>query len=189
MTKDRCTCLNACLLLNALSKPIRMTDSFCIHDHLMCHACFSVALDDSHQTIIIVIKFLRDQDLLCTISNTTPQCNISCWAAHNLDNADTLMRVGSLADAVNCFHCCIYCSVKTNRILSVSDIQIDRARNTNNIYTIFWQITCPLERAVTTNNDQSFNTEFFTDSCCFLLTGVLTKLCTSCCKQKCTTML
>ena len=47
-----------------------MADTLCIYDNVVFLSCLTACDDIVDQLLLIVIIFLRNQDILCTIGNT-----------------------------------------------------------------------------------------------------------------------
>ena len=151
---------------------------------------FLTALDDVvDQLLLIIIIFLRNQNILCTIGNTTPQSKVSGTTSHNLDDTASLMRSRSITYFIDCFHCRIYSCIKSDRVFCTCDIKVNCSRKTNCVDTKICKLLSTCERSVTTDNNKSVDTMFPTDLCTTLLSFFCTELCATCCVKDCTTTL
>ena len=99
------------------------------------------------------------------------------------------MGIRRLTKSVNCLHCSIHCSIETDRIISICDIQIDRSGNTNNINTKLGKILSSGKGSVTTDYNQCIDSHLLEDLCRLLLSLYLTEFCAPCGEQKCTAVL
>ena len=151
---------------------------------------FFTALDDVvDQLLLIIVIFLRDQNVLCTVGDTAPQSKVSCATSHNFDDTASLMRSRSITYFIDCFHCCIYSSIKSDGIFCTSDIQVDCSRKTDCIDTKVCKFLSTCERTVTTDYNQSVDSMFSADFCTTFLSFLCTEFCTTCCIKNCTTTL
>ena len=148
-------------------------------------SCLTACDDIVDQLLLIIIIFLRDQDILCTIGNTTPHSKVSCVTSHNFNNTASFMRCGSITNLINSLHCCVYSCIKSDRILGTCNIQVDCSRNTDRIDSKVCELLCTCKRTVTTDNYQSVDSMFFADFSTTLLTFRCTEFCTSCCIKDC----
>ena len=119
--------------------------------------------------LLIIIIFLRNQNILCTVGNTAPKCNVSRISSHNFNNTAALMRSRSISYLINCLHGSIDCSIKTNGILGTRNIQVNGSRHTNGVNAESCKFLGTCIGTVTANNNQSINTMFSADFRTFLL--------------------
>ena len=150
---------------------------------MMFFATFSVFDDVVDQLLLIVIIFLRKQDIFCTVCNTAVQSDVACTTSHNFDDTASFMRCGCITYFIDCFHCCIDRCIKSDRILGACNVQVDRSRDTDRVDTQSSQFLCTCEGSVTTDDYQSVNTMLSADFCTSCLSFRCTELCTSCCIQ------
>ena len=186
MSEDRSTCLNTCSCFNTSCHSLRMTNTLCIYDDMVFLSCFTACDDVVDQLLLIIIIFLRNQDILCSVSDTTPHSKVSCITSHNLDNTTSFVRCGSITNFINCLHCCIYSCIKSDCILCAGNIQIDRTWNTDCVNSKISQLLCAGKGTVSTDYYQSVDSMFLTDFCTTLLSFRCTEFCTSCCIKNCT---
>src|SRR5699024_4753595 len=86
VSKNRRSCLHACLLFNLFCKADGVTDTFCIDDDVMLLSAFSVQLDIFDDLLCIIIMLFRKQNSLCSVGNTAPQRKVSRITSHNLND-------------------------------------------------------------------------------------------------------
>ena len=163
-----------------------MSDTLSINDDVMFLSCFTACDDVVDQFLLVVVVFLRDQNVLCTVCDTAPHSKVSCITSHNLDDTASLMRSRSITNFVDCFHSCVNCCIESDCILCTSDIQVNCTRNTDSVDTKISQLLCTCKRTVSTDNYQSIDSMFLTDLSTSLLSFRCTELCTSCCVKNCT---
>ena len=72
VTQNRRTRLNAGCSLDTLRHTCRMSDTLRIDNNVMLFAAFTVLDDMVYNLLLIVIIFLRKQDILCAVRNTAP---------------------------------------------------------------------------------------------------------------------
>ena len=99
------------------------------------------------------------------------------------------MRGRGITNLIDCLHCRINCSIKTNRVFRTRNIQIDRARKTNGVNSISRQCLCTAIGTVTTNDNQSVNAMLSTDVSALGLTFLCRELLTTSCSENRTTAL
>ena len=187
MSEDRCTCLNTCSCFNTSCHSLRMTNTLCIYDDMVFLSCFTACNNVIDQLLLIIVIFLRDQDVLRSIGDTAPHSKISCITSHNFDNTASFVRCGSITNFIDCLHCCIYCCIKSDCILCAGNVQVNCSRNTDCIDSKICQLLCTCKRTVSTDNYQSVDSMFLADFCTTLLSFRCTEFCTSCCIKNCTT--
>ena len=180
VSKDGCPCLNTGSSLDTSCHRSGMTDTLCIDNNVMGLAALSVGNNIINNLLLIVIIFLRKQNIFCTIGNTTPQCNVSGISAHNLNDTATFMGRRCISYLINSLHRCINCCIESNRILCTGNIQIDRSRNTDGINTMLSQCLRTTIRAVSADDNQAINPMFMADIGPLLLTLLRTELVTPC---------
>ena len=166
-----------------------MTDTFCIDDDVMLFAFLTTLDNVIDQLLLIIVIFLRNQNVLSTVGNTAPQSNISCTTSHNLDDTASLMRSGSITYFINCFHCCVYSCIKSDGIFCTCNVKVDCSRKTDCIDSEIRKLLSTCEGSVTTDDNKSVNSMFSADLCSTFLAFFCTEFCTTCCIKDCTSTL
>ena len=123
---------------------------------------------------------LWKQNSLRPIGNSAPQRKITGVTSHNLHDTAALVGCGRITYLVDRFHRCIDCRIKSDRILSTRNIQINRPRNTDCVDAKIGQRSGSLERTISANHNQPVNLIFFTNRRCSLLSFLCAHLLTSC---------
>ena len=166
-----------------------MADTLCIDDDVVFLTHLTALNNVIDQLLLIIVIFLRDQDILCTIGNTAPQCKPACSTSHNLDDTASLMRSRGITYLVNCFHSSINSGIKTDGILGTSNVKVDGSWNTNCINSKVRKLLCSGKGTVSTDYNKSVNTVLAADLCTTLLSFRCAELSTSCSVKNCTTTL
>ena len=146
-----------------------MPDAFRIDDDMMPLAVPAVVDDVVDQPLLIVIIFFRNQNILRTICNTAPQCDIAGVAAHDLNDRAPLMGRGRVAHLVDGFHCCVHGRVKTNGIIRARNVEINRSRKPNRIDSMTGQCLRTAVRAVAADDNDTVDVIFPADLSSLLL--------------------
>ena len=142
-----------------------MADALRIDDNMMFLTALTVIDNVIHKFLLIIVILLWQQDILCAIRNTAPQCDKPCASSHNLNNGTSLMGSGSIAHLVNGIHGRINCRVKSNGILGTCNIQINRSGNTDRIDSQRRQLLRPFKRTVAANDYNAVNAMFAANLC------------------------
>ena len=116
----------------------------------------------------------RHQNTLSSVGDTAPESKVTCVTSHNLYDTAALMGGGSITHLIDRFHSCVYCCVKSDCVICTCDIQIDRSRDSDCIYSKVRKFLCSCERTVTTDNYQTVDAVFFTDRSRLLLSFLCT---------------
>ena len=107
--------------------------------------------------LLIIVIIFRKKNILGSIGNAAPECNVSGISSHNLYNTASFMGGRSIPHLVNGFHSRIYRRVKANGILCTGNIQINGSRYAYGVNAKVRQCLCPLERTVSANDHNSVN--------------------------------
>ena len=142
----------------------------------------------NNSLLISVISFW-EKNILCTIRNTTPKCNIACITSHNLDNTASFMWCRSISYLVYSLHSCIDCCIESDSIICTCNIKVNSSRKSNRVNTCICKLLCASERTITTDNYHAINTMLLTYLCCLLLSFFCHELQTPGCIKNCTTSL
>ena len=94
-----------------------MSDTFCIDDQMVLLALLTAFDNVVNELLFIEVVTLGKENILCTVSDTTPECDITSATSHNFYDRATLMRSGGITDLIDCFHCSIDCSIETDGVL------------------------------------------------------------------------
>ena len=166
-----------------------MSDTFCVNDDVMFLAHLTLLDDVVDQCLLVIIVSLWEQNVFCSVGNTTPKCNVTCMSTHNFDNTTSLMRRRSISNLIDCFHCSIYCCIKTDGVICTCNIKVNGSLNADCIDTLSSKCLCSTIRTVTTNYNKSINSMFAADFCSTLLHFQFCEFRTSGCTQNSTTLL
>ena len=166
-----------------------MSDAFRIDDNVMRFTMLTVVNDIVDDILLVIIVFLRQQNILRAIGNTTPECDITGVSTHNLNDTATLVRRGSISYLIDRFHCCVDRCIKSDRIIRTCNIQIDRSRQTDRIDALFGKSLRTAVRTVTTDHDNTVNSMLAADLSTLLLSFRSPELRTSGCSKYCSTPL
>ena len=157
-----------------------MSNTLCIDDDVVLFAAFTIRDDAVDQRLLIAVVTLRKQNVLCAVSDTAPQCDITCITSHNLNNTASLVRSGSITYLIDRLHRGVDCCVKTDSILGTCNIQVNGSRNTDGINTKRSQLACTSERTVSADDYHAVNTVLAADLSSQRLSFRSRKLRTSC---------
>ena len=146
-----------------------MSDTLCIDDDVVLFPALTVIDDVVDQHLLIIIVQLRKQDILRSISNTAPQCDISGISSHYLNDTAALMRRGGITHLVDRFHRRIHRCVKADRIIGAGNIQINCTRDTDRIDSACSQLLRTCIRTIATDDDQTINAMLPADLCRLVL--------------------
>src|SRR6516225_9465805 len=112
------------------------------------------------------------------------QCNIARIPTHNFNNEESIMRISSIPDFINGFHCSIHCCIKSNGEISSGNVFINSSRETNARDIIFRRKNIgSSERSVAANYHQSIYAEGLEVLICFLSSLGFEEIFTASCFQ------
>ena len=156
-----------------------MADTLSIYDDMVFLAFLTALYDIVNKLLLVVIIFLRDQDILSTVCDTAPYCKVSGVTSHNLDDTASLMGCGCITYLVNSFHSCIYSSIETDGVLGTCDIKVNSSRQANGIDSKVRKFLSTCEGTVSTDNNKAVDPMLSADLCSLLLSFLCSHLCTS----------
>ena len=146
-----------------------MPDTLRIDNQMMGLAALSVRYDIIDNLLLIVIIFLRKQNILRTVGDAAPQSDIARISSHNLDDTAALMRGRSIPHLIDCLHGRVDCRIKSNGILCTGNIQINGSRQPNGINAMSGQGLRAAVRTVAADDHQTVYAMLMADIRSFLL--------------------
>ena len=138
-----------------------MTDPFRVDNDMMPLAVLPVVDNIVDNTLLVIIIFLRDQDILGAVGDTAPERDITGISAHHFDNAAAFMGGRGISHLINGLHRRIDGRIKTDRIICAGDIQIDRSRNSDRIDSMARQCLRPAVGTVTADHHHAVDPVLF----------------------------
>ena len=135
-----------------------MTYTFCVNDDVMCLAASLIVDDIVDELLLVIVIFLRKENVLSTVGDAAPQSDIACGTSHNLDDGASLMRGGCITDFVNSFHSCVNSCIETDCIFCAGNIKVDCARNTDYVDAFIGKLLSAAIGTVAADNYEAFDT-------------------------------
>ena len=97
----------------------------------------------------------------CADSDARFKCEITCAASHDLDDRAAVVRLGSVADAVDHLNDGVKAGVITYCIIGAGDIVVDSSGQSDARNAAQRKIPCASERAVAADDDHAVDAELF----------------------------
>ena len=166
-----------------------MADTLCIDDDVVFLTHLTALNNVIDQLLLIIVILLRDQNILGSVGNTTPQCKPAGSTSHNLDDTASLMGSRCITNLVNCFHSCINSGIKTDGVLCTCNVKVDGSWNSDCVDSKVSKLLRSSKGTVSTDYNKSVNTVLAADLCTTLLSFRCAELGTSCSVKNCTTTL
>ena len=159
MAENRRAGLDAGLLLNALGKAVNTADTLSDQNNEMlltrplgkAHPIDDVALE-------IVLHF-GNEDGRSADGDTGLQGEIAAAAAHNLNDAAAVVRLGRIAQTVDHLHCGVHGGVKADGIFTARNIIVNGTRNTDARDARVGQIARAAEGAVAADDNDAVDAQ------------------------------
>ena len=126
-------------------------------------ALFPVGNDIVNDLLLVIVVFLRQQNILRAVGNTAPQRNISRVPAHNLNDTASLMGGRCVSYLVNGLHRRIDRRIETDGILCTGNVQINRSRQTDGIDAVSRKSLRAPVGAIPSDHHQTVNSVLMTD--------------------------